>query len=174
MGTKISELPAGSSAGSTDQLPANQGGTTRRLTVAQIIALITRPILVPLAYDNPVAVITWTSMPAALTEFNSQTRTRTKVDLALFTEARMVGNVIAAGVAGAELRVQYSTDQSSWAYLDGSAGPALLLTNGSVLVVGGWVTLAAPAKADVFLRLVGIGGNGATSPTFTNVGVQFR
>jgi hypothetical protein len=35
---KISELPAATSAADADQLPANQGGTTRRLTVAQLRA----------------------------------------------------------------------------------------------------------------------------------------
>jgi len=35
---KISELPAASSAADTDQLPANQGGATRRVTVAQVRA----------------------------------------------------------------------------------------------------------------------------------------
>ncbi|MFM2150265.1 MAG: Synechococcus phage [Pseudomonadota bacterium] len=33
---KISDLPAASSAGGTDQLETNQGGTSRRLTVAQV------------------------------------------------------------------------------------------------------------------------------------------
>jgi hypothetical protein len=35
---KISELPAASSAAGTDELPANQSGTTRKLTQAQIVA----------------------------------------------------------------------------------------------------------------------------------------
>ena len=35
---KISELPAASSAAGTDELPANQSGTTRKLTRAQIVA----------------------------------------------------------------------------------------------------------------------------------------
>ena len=35
---KISELPAASSANSGDELPANQSGTTRKLTRAQIVA----------------------------------------------------------------------------------------------------------------------------------------
>lgn len=39
--TKISDLPAASAANDTDQLPANQAGTTRRLTVAQIVARVT-------------------------------------------------------------------------------------------------------------------------------------
>lgn len=33
---KISALPAASSAASTDELPANQSGTTRKLTVQKI------------------------------------------------------------------------------------------------------------------------------------------
>lgn len=37
---KISELPTASAANNTDQLPVNQGGTTRRVTLAQVAALI--------------------------------------------------------------------------------------------------------------------------------------
>lgn len=37
---KISELPAASSATATDQLPANQSGTTRRLTLAQVLSYV--------------------------------------------------------------------------------------------------------------------------------------
>ena len=35
---KISELPAASSAAGTDELPANQSGTTRKVTRAQLVA----------------------------------------------------------------------------------------------------------------------------------------
>lgn len=38
--TAISGLPGAAGANRTDQLPANQAGTTRRLTVAQILAAI--------------------------------------------------------------------------------------------------------------------------------------
>lgn len=38
MGTKISELDAAASALTSDEVPSNQGGTTKKLTVAQIVA----------------------------------------------------------------------------------------------------------------------------------------
>ncbi len=37
---RISQLPAAGSASGSDELPSNQGGTTRKLTVTQILALI--------------------------------------------------------------------------------------------------------------------------------------
>ncbi len=40
MAKKISELSGSGGANSTDQIPANQSGTTRRITVAQIIQII--------------------------------------------------------------------------------------------------------------------------------------
>ena len=50
---KISELAAATSASDADQLPANQGGTTRRVTVAQL-----RAGLAPLAHTHVVADVT--------------------------------------------------------------------------------------------------------------------
>lgn len=129
---------------------------------------------IPLVYDNPVAAVTWASMPAALTEFPTVPRTRTKVDLSNVTQARMTTVCIGAGVAGSELRVQYSLDQSSWDYLDGVSGPVISLNNTNALVVSAWVNIVAAARADVFLRLVGINGNGSTGPTMNAVGVQFK
>lgn len=54
MAKKISELDAAGSASGTDQLPANQSGTTRRVTVSQIASVVTGG-LGALASKNTVA-----------------------------------------------------------------------------------------------------------------------
>jgi parallel beta-helix repeat protein len=117
--------------------------------------------------------VTWTDMPAALTELLGNTRQRTKVDLTNITEARLIVNLPTAGAATAEMRLQYSTDQSTWNYLDSGTGPSVsLAANG--LQVSSFVTLVAGAKSDVFLRVVGINGDGAADPILGTIYAQFQ
>jgi len=117
----------------------------------------------------------WTSMPLALTEFNSNTQGRIKVDLTNATQARLIVHTMSTvGAAGSELRVQYSTDESVWSYLDGATGPAVPITSANATIVSAWVNLVVGAKADIFIRVVGINGDGVISPTFGNIVVQVR
>lgn len=116
---------------------------------------------------------TWTDMPSALTEYVGSTAGRVKFDLAAVTQARVYCRISTAGAAAAEVRVQYSTDESTWSYLDGSAGPTLAINTTGTLA-GAWVTLAAAARADVVLRFVGISGDAAADPVFANFGLHVR
>ncbi len=72
------------------------------------------------------------------------------------------------------IRLQYSTDRTTWAYIDGATGPAVAIDAAANPEVSGWVTLAAGAKADVYIRIVGIGGDGVVDPTFGTIIVQYR
>ncbi len=118
--------------------------------------------------------VTWTNQPAALTELLGTTLGRLKADLTASAQARLEVDVAAAGASTpAALRVQYSTDQATWSYLDGSAGPSVNIdTTG--LKVSSWVSLVAGAKGDVFLRIVGINGSGSASPGFSNIILQVK
>ena len=117
-------------------------------------------ILVTLWQDAALAA--WTNMPAALTEFRAVLNIRTKLDLTLATQSRIIVKIVVAPVANAKIKVQYSTDESVWADLCSVTMPATAnYTN-----VGSWTTIPAGAKADVFLRVVGIDGNGVADPTF--------
>lgn len=137
------------------------------------------PLTLP---QRPVAItiigvssaVTWTDMPAALTEVLGVARSRTKFDLSLFTQARLTVRTSGAGAAGAELRAQYSTDESAWAYLDGSAGPAASLAAANATATAGWVDIATAAKTDVVLRVAGIGGDATADPSFGLVVLELR
>lgn len=119
---------------------------------------------------------TWTDMPSAVTEFLGSTAGRIKYDLTPFSQARLVVRMAAvAGAAGSELRVQYSTDDSTYTnYLDGSTGPSTVITTNNTTFAGAWVTIVAAARADVFLRVVGAGGDGVADPVFGTVVLQVR
>jgi hypothetical protein len=116
---------------------------------------------------------TWVSMPAALTELLGSTRYRTKYDLSNATQARIVVNVLTAGAGGAAICAQYSTDQVTWAYLDGGTEPCATI-NATGVRTSAFVNLAAAAQADVFLRIVGRSGNGALGPVFGQMSLQIK
>jgi hypothetical protein len=119
------------------------------------------------------ANVTWVSMPAALTELLGQMRFRTKYDLTNATQARVAVTVLIAGAATASICAQYSTDQVTWAYLNGGTEPCATI-NATGVRTSAFVNLAAAAKADVFLRIVGRNGNGALGPSFGQISIQVK
>jgi len=90
--------------------------------------------------------------------------------VAKLVAVRLVVNVRVAGFAGAQLRAQYSLDGLAWVYFDGAAGPAVAI-DALGLQVGAWVNLAVQLS-DVFVRLVGIGGDAAVDPEFGLIQLQ--
>ncbi len=123
--------------------------------------------IIPLNFERN----TWPKQPAALTEFLGKTDLRSKIDLSGATKARLVAHVITAGAATAALRVQYSTNEIDWYYLDGDSGPSVAI-NATGTRASSWVDLTAAAKADVFIRLVGINGDAVAKPTFALIALQ--
>jgi hypothetical protein len=115
--------------------------------------------------------IEWTDQPAAVTEFLGATRNRVKIDLTNASTARLVVNVVTAGATGAKLAVQYSTDGSAWNYLDGGTGPSVAV-DATGVVASSAVNIVAGAKADVFLRLIGVSGNATADPAFGLIQLQ--
>ncbi len=133
------------------------------------------PFVVPF-HGTSAATQAWTNMPAALTEFAGLTRYRISYDLTYVSQARLWCIITVAGTTNAELRVQYSTNNGTdWFYLDGVSGPAVVFgATTNAPRVGAWVTLEAAARADVWLRLVGINGDGAADPAFAQISLHVR
>ena len=118
-------------------------------------------------------------MPAALTEIFTPTdvpvpSSRVLYDLTDATQVRFQTSVAIAGSASAEIRIQYSTDQSTWNYLDsGNTGLGQNIST-TGLKTSSWSNIAAGAKGDVYLRIVGINGNATNDPTFGLIQLQAR
>jgi hypothetical protein len=119
------------------------------------------------------ANLVWSSQPAATTELVNSMRYRTKFDLTNASQARVVVYVVGAGAATAQLCAQYSTDQVTWSDLDGSGTPCTTI-NATGVQVSEFVNLAAAARADVFLRIIGKNGNGTKSPSFGQIAIQVK
>ncbi len=114
----------------------------------------------------------FTSAPAALSEPHS--RYRALADLTNCGRVRLLTSVQTVGVAGTNLRAQYSINSGgTWSYLDGATGPTIAIT-ALGLIASAWVNLAAAAKVDVWLRWVTIGGNGTASPAVGMTHLEFQ
>lgn len=94
---------------------------------------------------------------------------RTKQDLTYASQVRFSANVVTAGAPATDLRVQYSTDQTTWTNLTGTS--VNISTTG--LKVSTFTNLPAGAKQDVFLRVAGI-GNGSADPRFALMSLQIK
>ena len=129
------------------------------------------PVNIPL-----ICAAIWTNMPAALAEFLVTNSYRTKADLTNATQCRVIANLTAVGgSATAEIRIQYSLDGTTFLDLGTFANtPAAVIGTTTGLKVGSWATIAAGAKADVFLRVMGINGNGAADPNFQKIVLQVK
>lgn len=127
------------------------------------------------SYYNHITLITnhspnaWTNMPAAATEFGSHTRTRQKVILTNAVDARLTLSVSTAGTAASILYVQYSPDGTTWTDL-GISAPVNTVGD----KVSAFVAVPTAAKGDVFLRIMGSGGDGVIDPIFGTIGIGVR
>lgn len=116
--------------------------------------------------------VNWT-IPVASQEFQGNVFLRQKADLTYATEVRLLTSFSIASVSGARVRMEYSTDASTWLSMDGSNGPDNP-ADVTGLQVSSWLTLVSGAKADVFLRIVGVSGDGTTSSTIRHATLYIR
>lgn len=132
---------------------------------------------VNILFNTTIANATASNVAAATpTEWPNRQR-RHKVDLSKCQAARLMVENIAAFPAGAVMAAQYSTDESTWKYMDDSVGPGagVVMTGTNVTQVSSWVSIASGAKADVFLRMVVYGGaDGTTTQTIGTIELQVR
>lgn len=106
-------------------------------------------------------------------------RSITRADLTNYTQARMIARITTDSNSAnspkiyVEYFTSFSTTQSDYLTLGTSAVECSLFT-GATFCTSSWIDLAAGAKADVFLTLLGSGGDGAADPVLGMVSVQFR
>jgi hypothetical protein len=119
----------------------------------------------------------WANMPSAITELFNDSQWRMKLDLGGAAQFRLVAIQGGVGAPGSKLRVQYSTDQITWSDLEnrGMTGDLALATTGATqLVIGEWGPITDAAKGDVFLRVVGLNGNGKATSAWFSIRMQLK
>lgn len=108
---------------------------------------------------------TWTNMPAAETEFLADTGYhRSFFPFQNVNQIKMViARVGGAGAAGAKIKLQYSLDNITFVDLISLDVATTGVKSSS------WTNVPMVARTDVYLRLVGIDGDGVADPTFGNI-----
>ena len=121
------------------------------------------------------STVTWTNMPAAVTFLGglpAATLTRL-MPLGSFTQVRLVletGTV--AGAAGSKILLRYRSAFSVTAsdyLLMGATEVECGIASTGTGVDSGWINLVAGAIGDVYVTVLGSGGDGTTDPV---IGVQ--
>lgn len=127
------------------------------------------------------AALVWTNMPSALSFLLSTAtvgKCITKADLTNFTECRLLVNKQGtAGAAASKLILRYWTSftQTVATFADAGTSEVSVATNvQNTFLATAWVPLAAGAKADVFLAVLGSGGDGTLDPAFGPITAEFR
>jgi hypothetical protein len=103
----------------------------------------------------------------------------TKANLTGFAQVRLLVNRQGTtGAAAAKLILRYKTTPFTQAvanYSDiGASEVSLVVTTANTFFETAWINLAAGAKTDVFLALLGSGGDGALDPAFGQIAAEFR
>ena len=124
------------------------------------------------------SVLTFTNMPSGAQEVAAGTtgRYRLKVDLTNFTSLRVAVSYSVVGATGAGFYCDYSTDQSLWTTIGTGTGTNLCKIDNATVgaYTSDWITIPAGAKGDVWLRGMGINGDGAADPVIGRISVQVK
>lgn len=102
-----------------------------------------------------------------------------RVDLTHMAQVRVVGRVTSLGGGSANnprLVLKYRTAFSTTVgdYADIGTSEVAMLINATGVNASGWVDLAAGAKADVFVAMTSIGGDGVADPVVGHLQAQYR
>lgn len=121
--------------------------------------------------------IVWTNMPLGITTWLHQTSGTITgdatyiVDLTEYTEYRFYFSRQVAGTATSVLNVQYSFDNVTWELTTLATQP---IGTGTGVRDSGWLPILANARTFIYIRLVGVGGNGTADPRLSPPIILFR
>lgn len=123
--------------------------------------------------------ISWTSMPAAETPAFGSDACCVVADLSRASSGRIIANLNATGFTGAKLYLKAATGfgpTTARLEISGITGDLAIGTAASSGIrIGAWFPLDPTYKiSDCVVRPVGSGGNGAISPSFKNLHIQFK
>ena len=153
--------------------PTGSTGATSTVTGPTGASVYRSHIMIKDADESNAIDNEWTNMPSAAgTELFGKDDRRAIADLTNATQARLVVNVKVAGVSGAKLYIQYSTNNSSWNTFTTTTGVAIDATG---IYAETFTNIVAGAKiATCYLRVVGSGGNATADPRFGNIYIEVK
>lgn len=146
----------------------------------QIIMLTsqTRPVASVHFHTVSSAQATWTNMPLAAALLGDHHRHVARADLTGYSQTRLLVNKMGtAGVAGAKFILRYRISYSTTAADYSDAGVSEIscaIDATDTYVSSSWIDLVAASKADVWLAIIGTGGDGAVDPQYGSIRAEFR
>lgn len=164
-GTNIKTINGSSVLGSGDLVVSGSSGVLRV------------PFSVPV-----LAATVWTNMPAAASFFLSTAtvaKSATGIDLTNYTQCRLLVNKQGtSGASASKLILRYKASpftQTVANYIDiGTSEVSVAINVNNTFLATAWKTLAEGAKADVYVDIIGSGGDGVLDPAFGSVVVEFK
>ena len=134
-----------------------------------------------LIHSPLLAASPWTNMPLALSFFfgtASAAKHIQKIDLTGYSQVRLlVFKSAVAGTADSKLILLYASafSQTAGDYSNiGTSEVSVAINVQNTFLDTGFIDLAAGAKADVFVALLGSGGNSALDPQFGIIEAEFK
>ena len=171
-------VPAGGTAGqSLTKIDGGDYNTQWSTVGGGSVPVIRLPLAIPV-----LAALVWTNMPVALSFWLSSASVAKgvlRVDLTGYTQVRLrVNKQGTAGAAASKLILRYKVSPFTQAvanYSDiGSSEVSVAVNVTNTYLETAWINLVAGAKADVFVALLGSGGDGALDPAFGYVHAEFK
>lgn len=171
---------------------AGQTGTTNNCNITFASAMTNAPTAINIFNISQIHVYfdqnyffqsaptpaTWSNMPAALTEIYGNSNLELVMQESNSGTTPYCGllvNVVTPGVAGAVLRVQFTNDTITWGNLfaDTASTDVPISTAGiSFGALANTPVRYGASQSVIFLRVVGLNGNGIVSPSFTEIYLQ--
>jgi len=177
-GTPGVGVPVGGTAGQALTKIDGTDFNTQWSTIAGgSVPVIRMPLSIPV-----LAATIWTNMPVALS-FWLSTATVAKgvlrIDLTGYTQVRLrVNKQGTAGAAASKLILRYKASpftQTVANYSDIGASEVSVAVNvTNTYLETAWINLVAGAKTDVFVALLGSGGDAALDPAFGYIHAEFK
>lgn len=126
-------------------------------------------------YSAPNAALTLTNLPAALQWLANNSRNIVRADLTDATEIRLLSRVVTVSAVGtsrifAGYNTAYSLTASAYTEPAGLSVPLTALG----MVASSWVTIPPAMKADIFIGLFQIGGDGVVDPAIAHTYLEVR
>jgi hypothetical protein len=122
--------------------------------------------------------VAWTNMASAAQLLFAASAGIIRVDLTNYVSGRLLVNKLAtAGATNSRIFLRYWTGytQTAATYIDiGLTGAiSVAVNNTNTFTTTAWQALTGGAKADVFVTIIGTGGDGTLDPAFGAIGAEF-
>lgn len=115
--------------------------------------------------------IVWLNQSSSVQEFKGATYHRTKYIMDGTTELRLIANVSTPGASGSYITAQWSSNLVSWNFFTTGSDPRCPI-DVTGFQESPWSVITTGSVGDLYIRIVGSGGNGIADPSIALVALH--